>query len=116
MLLDLGDVAVGELLDSVLLVTALILRELTLLFQLLHLVDAIAADVAKGHLPFFRIFGGQLAELLAPFFGEGRHVDADDLAVVVGGEAQFAHGDRLFNRAQGTDVERLDLDCLGVGG
>ena len=106
------DELLKSFLDALLFVTALIFGELSLLFLFLGLVDGVAANVAQGHLPFLSIFRGELAELLATLLSQWRHVDADDLAVVVGGESQFTHGDCFFDPRQGADVEGLDLDGL----
>ncbi|CAI8345980.1 MAG: Uncharacterised protein [Synechococcus sp. MIT S9220] len=75
-------------------------------------VDGVATDVAQRHFPFLGVFGGELAEFLATLLGERRHVDSDDFAVVVGGEAQLTHGDGFFDTRKRADVERLNLDGL----
>ena len=115
-LLKFADELVERFLNAVLFISALIFREVALFLLLFDLVDRVAAQVAQGHLALFCVLRRQLAELLAALLGEGRHVDADDLAVVVGGEAQLTHGDRLFDRSESTDVERLNLDRLRIRG
>jgi len=113
-LLQLSDELVEHFLHGVLFVAALIFREIAVFFLLFDLVDRIAAEIAKCHLALFGVFGGQLAELLTTFLRERRHIDPDHLAVVVGCETQFTHGNGLFDRGQSADVEGLDLDGLGV--
>ena len=71
MLLQFGDELVQGFLHAVLFIAALVFAEVAFFFLLLDLVDRITAQVAQGDLAFFGIFRGQLAEFLAPLFGEG---------------------------------------------
>ena len=115
LLLQLGDVAVGELLYFLLLIAALVFGKLPLLLLLLDAVDAVAADVAQRNLALFSVFCGQLAELLAAILGERRDVDANQLTVVVAGETEIAHADRLLDQVERAAVKRLNLDGLRIG-
>ena len=111
-LLQLRDELVEGFLDALLFVAALIFGKISFLLLFFDFVDGVAADVAQSHLPFLGVFRGEFAEFLASLFGEWWHVNSDDLAVVVGGEAELTHGDGLFDPCKRADVERLDLNRL----
>src|SRR5438270_9255029 len=69
-LVDLGDRAVGRLLDLVGVTFLIVLRHLVILLELLQNVEAVAADVTRGDLGRLRVFVRDLDELLAPLLVE----------------------------------------------
>src|SRR5215468_283326 len=80
-LVDLLDVAVGQLLHLVGLVAMLVLRDLVILLGLLQSFHAVATDVADRNTALLGVFVGKLGELDAPLARELGNRDADELTV-----------------------------------
>ena len=83
--------------------------DLVLLGVLEHLVG-LTADVAHRHAGFFRPPMHLLDQRAAAFFGQRRHHQTDDLAVVGRSDAQIRLHDRLLDRADVAGAEGLDGD------
>src|SRR6478735_6160134 len=107
-LVDLVDVVVRELLDALLGPVLLVAAGVTLVDQLLEVVDRVAAHVAHGDLPLLRHVAHDLDELLAPLLGQLRDRQPDQLAVVRGREAEIGLLDRPLDRRDRVRVEGLD--------
>src|SRR5512143_3160791 len=86
-LVDLGGEAVRRLLDLVVAPALLVLRDLLVLGEGLHLVVGLAPGAADRDPRVLRELAHRLGELLAPLLGQGRHGEPDDLAVVARAEA-----------------------------
>src|SRR6185312_8067593 len=78
---DLLDVAVGQLLHLVRLLAMLVLRDLVVLLGLLERFHAVAADVAHGDAALLGVLVRELGELVAAIGRELGDRDADQLAV-----------------------------------
>ena len=83
-LFDLGDAAVGELLQLGLGPALLVLADLALLAQLAQVVHAVAADVAHRDPALLREPVHDLDQLLAPLLGQLGDREPDQVAVVEG--------------------------------
>ncbi len=81
-LVDLLDVAVGDLLHLVEAFLLVVLGDLVVLQELLQPVVRVAADLADAVAAFFGQLVDVPGQLLAALFGERRDRNADDLAVV----------------------------------
>ena len=95
--IHLGNVLIGQLLDGVLQVAGLILGDVTAFLLLLGKIHAIAADIANRHPALFSVLARQLDKFLAALRREGRNVEPDHLAVIVGGEPDIGQGNGLFD-------------------
>src|SRR2546421_11401058 len=77
---DVGDRLVGEGLDLLLRALVVVLADLVVLEQLLHVRHRVAADVAHRDLRVLALVLHDLRELLAPLLGERGHRHANDVA------------------------------------
>ena len=78
-------------------------------------LDAVAASVTDAYLGSFDLFAALLDELLAALLSEGRNGDADDLAVVLGHDAEGGVDDGLLDGADGALVPGADGDGASIG-
>ena len=70
---DLADESVGQLLDRVLGLEGVVLRNLLLSLELLDHLVGVSANRANGDAAFFRHLVEQLRQLLAALHGERRN-------------------------------------------
>src|SRR5882672_3714708 len=82
---------------------------------LLDLADRLGTRVAHRHAALFGELVHDLHQLSAPLLVERRERDADEVAVVGGGESQIGREDRLFDRLEEALVPRLDGQKLRLG-
>src|SRR5437879_8949578 len=80
-LVDLLDVAVGQLLHLVGLLAVLVLRDLVIFLGLLQRLHAVASHVAHGDARLLGVFVPELGKLVAPLGRELWQRNADQLAV-----------------------------------
>src|SRR6058998_1905908 len=111
-LVHLAQMIVVQLLDVLLGVLLFILRDV---LGLLDLADRIGARVADRHPPFLGELVHDLHQLPPPLFVERGERDADQVAVVGGGESQIGREDRLFDRLEEGLVPGLDGQELRLG-
>src|SRR2546426_1061528 len=104
-LVHLSQMIVVQLLNVLLGVLLFILRDV---LGLLDLADRIGACVADRHPPFLGELVHDLHQLPPPLFVERGERDADQVAVVGGGESQIGREDRFFDRLEEPLVPRLD--------
>jgi len=109
------DFLVGELLDLVEGALLLVFGDFFVFGGFLDEVVAVAADVADGGAVIFEDAVEVLDDFLAAILGHGRDGDADDLAVVVGIEAEVGGAERLFDFGDEACVPGRDDDEVGVG-
>src|SRR3989442_225530 len=114
-LVDLGDVAVGELLNIGLCMPLVVLRALLVLQHLLQMFVGVAADVADRDLRRFGLLVHDLRELLAALFGERRHRDADHVAGRRRIESEVRIADGLLDHRDHLLLERLHSHRPRVG-
>ena len=88
----------------------------TLLDGLLQVIDAVAAGIADADLGGLHLLAALLHQLFAAFLGEGRNGDADNLAVVLGHDAQRGVDDGFLDDAHHTLVPGTDGNGAGIGG
>ena len=81
----------------------------------LELLVGVAAIVANGDLVLFARRLHRLGDLLAALLGQRGNRQADDLAVVLRGEAQVGLEQRLLDVLEDALVPRLDGDQPGLG-
>src|SRR5438270_1251341 len=105
-LVDLGDVVIGDPLEILLLAAQVILGDLTLALEVLHLVLRVAPDVADGHPALLRPLTSHPDQLLAPVLGEGREGEPDDGPVVGGVDAELRSIDGLLDGGENVAVVR----------
>src|SRR3954470_23669962 len=86
---DLVGVVVGQLLHPFLGAVLLVAADLALVDELLQVVHDVAPDVSDGNPPLLRHLPGDLDELLAPFLGQLRDRQPDDLSVIRGRQAEI---------------------------
>jgi hypothetical protein len=79
-------------------------------------VVGLAADGADGDAGFFAHAVGDLGEILAALFAEFGDGDADEAAVVEGGDADVGGENGLFDGGEGGGVVGFDDDQAGLGG
>src|ERR1700675_3261888 len=106
-LVDLGDEPVGGLLDLIEGAPLFVLRYLLALGKRLETVVGVPTDIADGHTRVLGEFAHRLGELLAPFLRQGRHDEADELAVIARREAEVGLLDRLLDGGDLRGVPRL---------
>ena len=94
------DVAIGNLLQFFFALLQIIFRDQFLFLEFTQILDQIAADIAHGHAAFFGAVVDQLDQLAAAFFGEGRQVQPDDFAIVVGSQSQVGGQDGALDGFQ----------------
>src|SRR5438132_6720174 len=68
-----------------------------------------------GHASFLGELVHHLPQLAAPFLGEGRQRDADEVAVVGGGETEVGREDGFFHGFEQRLVPRLHGEELRLG-
>ena len=81
-LVNLGHIAVGQLLDVLAGFTMLIFRDGLVFFRFFQGVVGLAANIAQSDFGVLAVFFGQLDQFLAPFFGKRRDNNTDDFAVI----------------------------------
>ena len=75
--------------------------------------ERVAADIAHSDFRIFNLRMDQFDELLAPFFGQRRDIDANLLSVIVGLHAEIGFENRFFDQSKGAAVLRLDDEQAG---
>src|SRR5437879_1440537 len=108
---DQTQMVVVQLLDVLLGLLLLILGDV---LGLLDPPDGLRAGVPDGHAAFLRELVDHLDQLPAALLVKRRKRDADDVAVVRGGETEIGGEDRLFDRLQHGPVPGLDGQELGL--
>ena len=78
---DLLDGTVGELLDLLFVVLQVVLRDLSVLLELLHAVHAIPASGADADTSFLRHLLDAFYQVATAFLGKRWNREADDLAI-----------------------------------
>src|SRR6266567_2885777 len=111
-LVHLSQMIVVQLLNVLLGVLFLILRDV---LGLLDLADRIGARVADRHPPFLGELVHDFHQLPPPLFVERGERDADHVAVVGGGESQIGREDRFFDRLEEPLIPRLNGQELRLG-
>ena len=82
---------------------------------LLQLFDNLAARVADAHLGLLSLLAALLGKLLAALLRQGRYAQTDNLAVVLGRDADVAVHDGLLDGAEHALVPRLDGNGTRIG-
>jgi len=112
---DFFLVGLGQFLDRLLGLVAIVLAHLLGLLRLVGGLVAVAADIANRDPRFF----GQLfdaADHLPPGLGgQRRDVDANQPAIVLRVEPQIAGDNRLLDVLQGAGIEGADYDLRRLG-
>src|SRR5438132_6554566 len=117
---DLGDRAVGELLNLVERTALFVLADLLVLEELLGVLVGVAADVAHRHLAVLAFVADDLGELLAALFGERGHRHAQQVALRRRVEPEVGLADGLLDlRAHalfpGLHADRARVEQRHVG-
>src|SRR5438105_9226152 len=112
--IDLGDRAVGELLQLVERAALFVLGDFLVLHQLLGVFVGVAAHVAHCDLGLFAFVPRHLGELAAAFFGQCRHRHAQQVALRRRVQAEIRFADRLLDLGAHALFPRLDADRAGV--
>src|SRR5262252_5435817 len=115
-LVDLLDVAVGQLLHLVGLMAMLVLRDLVILLGLLQCFHAVAADVADRNAALLGVLVRKLGELDAPLARELGYRDANELTVRRRIEAEPCLTDGLGGRDHKTLVPDIDREKARLRG
>src|SRR5690554_4108035 len=97
LLVDLGNMLVGQLLNHLFGTMLLIFGDLLLLEQCLDVVIGITPHVADCHTSVFSFAPGLFDIALACLFGEHRHRHTNDITGTRGVQPQVGGHDRLFN-------------------
>src|SRR5882724_1902882 len=111
-LVHLSQMIVVQLLNVLFGVLLLVLGDV---LGLLDLADRLGARVADRHPALFGELVHDLHQLPPPLFVERGERDADEVAVVGGGESQIGREDRLLDRFEEALVPRLDGQELRLG-
>src|SRR5581483_5271068 len=106
-LVDRLRVLVRQLLDALLGAMLVVRADLAAVDEVLEVLHRVAPDLADGDAVLFREPAHDLDEILAPFLGQLRDRQADQLAVVRRRETEVGLLDRLLDRADRARVERL---------
>src|SRR3954454_391650 len=112
----LGHPRVRELLELLLGAALVVLAGLAGVLELAQVVHDVAADVADRHAALLGDVADDLDELAAALLVELRHLQADQLAVVVGREPNVGLHDRLLDRLDRALVVGLDGQQPRLGG
>src|SRR5690242_8738009 len=112
---DLADRRVGELLQLALGPVLLVLADIPALAQLAEVLHGVAADVADRDAALLGDLPGDLDHVLAAFLGHLRDLQPDDVAVVVGREAEVGLLDGALDRLHGRLVVGLDGEQPRLG-
>ena len=111
MLVDLGDEAVGDLLDLIFESFHHIFRYAFRFF--LDVFVGFAANRADAHFGVFAFRFCFLHQFLPAFFRQRRDVDPNHRSVIRRSEAEVGAQDRLFDRAQHALFPGLNHQCTG---
>src|SRR5665213_195136 len=114
-LVDLGDVAMRQVVEFLLRAMDVVLASLATLLELVECLFRVAANIAYRDPRVLR-FGTRQLDVVAPtFFGELWDADPDHVAVIGWIHTEVGVADRFLDRAQCALVIRADDDHSGVG-
>src|SRR5262249_34794373 len=111
---DGGDVLVGQLLDLLLAVLALVFGDVAVLFGFLDHVHRVAPRRAHRHARLLGLLADDLRELLAALLRERRNRQPHELAVGDRVDPEVARADRLVDHRDHRLLPRLDRDQARV--
>src|SRR5256712_11695583 len=112
---DLLDLGLGDLLEADRRSFRVVLRHLALLLHVFDAVQLVAPHVANRDPGLLGSLAHELDVLAAPFLGQRRDRDSDDLTVVGWVQALLARAQRFFDRSDLALVIDLDHEQPGLG-